>query len=327
MLGVPAKVAGCKEIIFASPPGKDGTVCPEVLYVAEKLGASKVLVAGGAQAIFAFAYGTQSVPKVDKICGPGNQYVTAAKMMVQNDSSAMVSIDMPAGPSELMVIADSTSNSAYVASDLLSQAEHGPDSQVVLVAVNLTDAKLQEIEAEVEKQGERLPRADIVRQSISKSFILRVNTMEEALEFSNAYAPEHLIMGIDDSSKYLPLVSNAGSVFLGPYSSESCGDYASGTNHTLPTYGYARMYSGVNTATFVKHITSQLITREGLNNIGDAVTTLAAVEELEAHRNSVAIRCVLFLPPAVVNAHNPPTHSPAVSFSFSLSRLLDIRKQ
>jgi len=290
MLGIPAKVAGCKEIILATPPRKDGSVCPEVLYVAEKLGISKVLVAGGAQAIFGMAYGTKSIPKVDKICGPGNQFVTAAKMMVQNDSTAMVSIDMPAGPSELLVIANNTSNPAYVASDLLSQAEHGPDSQVVLVAVNMSREMLQAVECEIELQGERLPRRDIVRVSIPKSFIYCVDTMEEALQFSNAYAPEHLIINTDDAEKYLPWVQNAGSVFLGPYSSESCGDYASGTNHTLPTYGYARMYSGVNTATFVKHITSQKVTRDGLNNIGDAVTTLAAVEELEAHRNAVAIR-------------------------------------
>jgi len=202
----------------------------------------------------------------------------------------MVSIDMPAGPSELLVIANNTSNPAYVASDLLSQAEHGPDSQVVLVAVNMSREMLQAVECEIELQGERLPRRDIVRVSIPKSFIYCVDTMEEALQFSNAYAPEHLIINTDDAEKYLPWVQNAGSVFLGPYSSESCGDYASGTNHTLPTYGYARMYSGVNTATFVKHITSQKVTRDGLNNIGDAVTTLAAVEELEAHRNAVAIR-------------------------------------
>ncbi|KAI9011115.1 histidine biosynthesis trifunctional-protein [Gaertneriomyces semiglobifer] len=290
MLGVPAKVAGCSEIVVATPPKKDGTVAPEVMYVANKIGASTVLIAGGAQAVAAMAYGTANVPKVDKICGPGNQYVTAAKMVAQADSSAMISIDMPAGPSELLVIADSTSNPAYVASDLLSQAEHGVDSQVVLLAVNLTDAELAAIEREVEAQGEALPRADIVREAIAKSFILRVDGMEEAMAYSNRYAPEHLILHMENAEQWVKFVDNAGSVFVGPYSPESCGDYASGTNHTLPTYGYARMYSGVNTLTFVKHITSQMLTREGLDLLGDTVTTLAEIEGLEAHRNAVAIR-------------------------------------
>jgi len=281
-----------------------------------KIGATHIVLAGGAQAIFAMAYGTESVPKVDKICGPGNQYVTAAKMLVQNDSGAMVSIDMPAGPSEVLVVADATANPAYVAADLLSQAEHGmflrrkkkkffffnvfiyfclgaytgPDSQVVLLTVNLTEAQVKAIEDEVDKQGAVLPRASIVRESIPKSFCLQCDTLDEALAFSNAYAPEHLIVNIDNAEQVIPKVSNAGSVFLGPYSSESCGDYASGTNHTLPTYGYARMYSGVNTATFLKHITSQKVTKQGLLNIGDAVATLAKAEGLEAHRNAVVIR-------------------------------------
>ncbi|KAJ3163195.1 trifunctional histidinol dehydrogenase [Geranomyces michiganensis] len=290
MLGVPALVAGCSEIVIATPPRKDGTVAPEVVYVANKVGASTILVAGGAQAVAAMAYGTATVPKVDKICGPGNQYVTAAKMVAQSDSSAMVSIDMPAGPSELLVIADPTCNPAYVASDLLSQAEHGEDSQVVLLAAGLTDSTVAAIEREVRTQGEALPRADIVRESISKSYVLRMDSVEEALEFSNRYAPEHLILHLDDAEKHVAAVQNAGSVFVGPWSPESCGDYASGTNHTLPTYGYARMYSGVNTLTFVKHITSQTLTKEGLNRLGDTVTTLAEVEGLEAHRNAVAIR-------------------------------------
>ncbi|TPX69952.1 hypothetical protein SpCBS45565_g01988 [Spizellomyces sp. 'palustris'] len=290
MLGVPAKVAGCSEIVIATPPRKDGSVAPEVIYVAHKIGASTVVVAGGAQAVAAMAYGTASVPKVDKICGPGNQYVTAAKMIAQSDSSAMVSIDMPAGPSELLVIADSSCNPAYVASDLLSQAEHGADSQVVLIAVGLADADVAAIEREVKTQGEALPRAAIVRESIPKSYILRVDTMEQAMDFSNRYAPEHLILHLEEAENWVDQVQNAGSVFVGPYSPESCGDYASGTNHTLPTYGYARMYSGVNTLTFVKHITSQMLTREGLDRLGDTVTTLAEVEGLEAHRNAVAIR-------------------------------------
>ncbi|KAJ2851267.1 trifunctional histidinol dehydrogenase [Coemansia brasiliensis] len=290
MLGVPAQVAGCREIVLATPPRADGTIVPEVLYVAHKVGASAIVKAGGAQAIAAMAYGTETVPKVDKICGPGNQYVTAAKMLAQNDTAAMVSIDMPAGPSEVLVVADASSNPAYVASDLLSQAEHGPDSQVVLLAVGLNDLQLAAIENEVHAQASRLPRVDIVRQSIPKSFCLRVSSMQEAMQFSNAYGPEHLILHNDRAADYVADVINAGSVFVGPYSPESCGDYASGTNHTLPTYGFSKMYSGVNTGTFLKHITSQELTREGLANIGQTVMTLAEVEELEAHRNAVAIR-------------------------------------
>ncbi|CAG8588065.1 23261_t:CDS:2 [Racocetra persica] len=290
MLGIPAKVAGCKEIIIASPPRKDGTVVPEVLYVAHKVGASKVLLAGGAQAIAALAYGTESVPKVDKICGPGNQYVTAAKMLAQNDSSAMIAIDMPAGPSEILVIADNSSIPKYVASDLLSQAEHGTDSQVVLISVSLTPEHLANIEREIHEQASRLPRVDIVRESISKSFILQVNNIKEALEFSNDYSPEHLILHMDEAEKLVDGVKNAGSVFVGAYSPESCGDYASGTNHTLPTYGYARMYSGVNTLTFLKHITAQKLTKQGLKDLGHTVMRLAEIEGLEAHRNAVHVR-------------------------------------
>ncbi|KAG0374529.1 trifunctional histidinol dehydrogenase [Mortierella sp. AD032] len=290
MLGIPAAVAGCSEIVIATPPRKDGSIVPEVMYVAHKVGASKVLMAGGAQAVAAMAYGTESCPKVDKICGPGNQYVTAAKMLTQIDSSSLVSIDMPAGPSELLVIADMTSIPAYVASDLLSQAEHGTDSQVVLIAVGLTAEHLTAIEDEVHDQASRLPRVDIVRESIPKSYIIEVESMEEAMKFSNAYAPEHLILHLEQAEKHVEQVMNAGSVFVGHWSPESCGDYASGTNHTLPTYGYARMYSGVNTDTFLKHITSQQLTREGLDAIGDTVMRLAEIEGLEAHRNAVAVR-------------------------------------
>ncbi|KAJ2043520.1 trifunctional histidinol dehydrogenase [Coemansia sp. S16] len=290
MLGVPAQVAGCREIVLATPPRPDGSIVPEVLYVAHKVGATAIVKAGGAQAIAAMAYGTESVPKVDKICGPGNQYVTAAKMLAQNDSDAMVAIDMPAGPSEILVVADATSNPAYVASDLLSQAEHGPDSQAVLLAVGLSAAQMAAIEREIDTQAARLPRVDIVRQSVPKGFCLCVPSMADALAFSNAYAPEHLILQTDSASDYVKDIVNAGSVFVGHYSPESCGDYASGTNHTLPTYGYSKMYSGVNTATFLKHITSQELTRDGLANIAQTVMTLAEVEELEAHRNAVAIR-------------------------------------
>ncbi|KAI9319939.1 histidinol dehydrogenase-domain-containing protein [Dichotomocladium elegans] len=290
MLGIPAKVAGCSQIVIATPPRPDGSVVPEVLYVAHKVGASHVLLAGGAQAVAAMAYGTQTVPKVDKICGPGNQYVTAAKMVAQNDTSCLVSIDMPAGPSEVLVIADKNCNPAYVASDLLSQAEHGADSQVVLVAVDLSAAELQAIEDQIHIQATRLPRVDIVRQSIPKSYTIKVKSLDEAVSFSNEYAPEHLILHIDDAEKLLPKINHAGSVFVGAYSPESCGDYASGTNHTLPTYGYSRMYSGVNTLTFLKHITSQQLTADGLNRLGDTVMRLAEIEGLEAHRNAVAIR-------------------------------------
>lgn len=290
MLGIPAKVAGCREIVIATPPRSDGSVVPEVLYVAHKVGASHVVKAGGAQAVAAMAYGTETVPKVDKIFGPGNQYVTAAKMVAQNDTSSLVAIDMPAGPSEVLVIADMTSNPAYVAADLLSQAEHGADSQVVLLAVDLTDEHLKKIEDQVHEQAIALPRCDIIRKSIPHSFSLSMKTLEEAMQFSNDYAPEHLILHIDNAAHVLPQVDNAGSVFVGQYSPESFGDYASGTNHTLPTYGYSRMYSGVNTNGFVKHITSQECTAEGMNLLADTVMRLAEIEGLEAHRNAVAVR-------------------------------------
>jgi len=236
------------------------------------------------------AYGTKTVPKVDKIFGPGNQWVTAAKMLVQNDTDALVSIDMPAGPSEVLVIADHTANPAFVAADLLSQAEHGVDSQVVLVAINLTSEHLAQIEKEVDQQATALPRVDILRVSISKSLIVKVKTVEEAFAFSNDYAPEHLILHLENAAQWVPLVENAGSVFVGPFTPESCGDYASGTNHTLPTNGYARQFSGVNTLSFQKHITSQEITADGLDGLGPVVATLADCEGLQAHANAVRIR-------------------------------------
>ncbi|KAG8891036.1 trifunctional histidinol dehydrogenase [Tulasnella sp. 332] len=290
MLGIPAQVAGCGEIVLAVPPRPDGSIVPEVLYVAHLVGASAVLKAGGAQAIAAMAYGTETVPKVDKIFGPGNQWVTAAKMSVQNDTDALVSIDMPAGPSEVLVIADQTGEPSFVAADLLSQAEHGVDSQVVLVAVSLTPDRLHAIEHEVDIQAKALPRVDIIRESISKSLIVETTSIEEALAFSNDYAPEHLILHLQDAPAAVKLVENAGSVFVGSYSPESCGDYASGTNHTLPTNGYARQFSGVNTLSFQKHITSQEVSKDGLKDLGPIVVTLAECEGLEAHANAVRVR-------------------------------------
>ncbi|KAI9010180.1 histidinol dehydrogenase [Hyaloraphidium curvatum] len=290
MLGVPAQVAGCRTIVLATPPRKDGTVCQEVLYVAEKVGAVAVVKAGGAQAVAAMAYGTETIPKVDKIFGPGNQYVTAAKLYAQNDFSCNVGIDLPAGPSEVLVVADSTAKPSYVASDLLSQVEHGPDSQAVLVALGMPDARVAEILAEVERQAATLPRGDILARSILNSYVVLARDEAEALDFTNDYAPEHLILYYDGAEKALDRIRNAGSVFVGPWAPVSCGDYASGTNHTLPTYGFARTYSGVNTAAFLKHITSQVLTAEGLRNVGPTVMALAEVEDLEAHRQSVAIR-------------------------------------
>lgn len=290
MLSVPALVAGCKDIIFASPPGKDGKLTPEVVYVANKVGAKCIVLAGGAQAVAAMAYGTESIPKCDKIMGPGNQFVTAAKMLVSNDSNALCAIDMPAGPSEVLVICDKDADADFVASDLLSQAEHGIDSQVILLAVDMTDEQVDKIDEAVNRQALALPRVDIVRQCIAHSTTIKVGSMEDAFIMSNQYAPEHLILQIEDAESWVPKVDNAGSIFVGAYSPESCGDYSSGTNHTLPTYGYARMYSGVNTATFQKFITSQVVTKEGLKSIGKAVMDLAQVEGLDGHRNAVKVR-------------------------------------
>ncbi|KAB5549836.1 histidinol dehydrogenase-domain-containing protein [Coniochaeta sp. 2T2.1] len=292
MLGVPAMVAGCKKIVLASPPRADGTCTPEIVYVAHKVGAESIVLAGGAQAVAAMAYGTESVTKVDKILGPGNQFVTAAKMHVSNDTNAGVGIDMPAGPSEVLVIADKDANPAFVASDLLSQAEHGVDSQVVLIAIDLSEKELQAIEDELHRQAMELPRVDIVRGAISHSVTVVVKTVDEALEISNDYAPEHLILQIKDADKAVEKVMNAGSVFIGEWTPESVGDYSAGVNHSLPTYGYAKQYSGVNLGSFVKHITSSNLTAEGLRNVGEAVMQLAKVEELEAHRRAVSIRMV-----------------------------------
>ncbi|KAG8533807.1 uncharacterized protein KY384_001548 [Bacidia gigantensis] len=308
MLGVPAMVAGCKRIVLASPPRSDGTITPEIVYVANKIGAESIILAGGAQAVAALAYGTESISKVDKILGPGNQFVTAGKMIVSNDTTAGVSIDMPAGPSEVLVIADKTAKPAFVACDLLSQAEHGTDSQVVLIAINLDETDLAAIEDELHTQAHALPRVDIVRGAIEHSVTLVVKTIEEAMRYSNQYAPEHLILQVENAQDVVKLVQNAGSVFVGPWTPESVGDYSAGVNHSLrkfqsplrrfkqakgamsATYGYAKQYSGVNLSSFTKHITSSKLTREGLKNISGAVMELARVEELEAHRRAVGIR-------------------------------------
>jgi histidinol dehydrogenase len=287
MLAIPAMIAGCEKIVLASPPNSKGTVAPEIVYIAQKAKVNTILLAGGAHAVAAMAFGTKSVPKVDKIFGPGNQFVTAAKMILQN-SEAQISIDMPAGPSELLVIADKYANPAYVAADLLSQAEHGADSQVVLVAVQ--GFNLDALNCELNAQLEKLPRKNFAIKALKNSFSLVVNSIATALDFSNEYAPEHLIVNIENAESVQDQITSAGSVFFGQLTPESVGDYASGTNHTLPTYGYARMYSGVNLASFQKSITMQTLSANGLKNIGPSVEILAELEGLHAHQNAVTIR-------------------------------------
>jgi histidinol dehydrogenase len=287
MLGVPAVIAGCKTIVIATPPDENGNVPDTILYVAQKIGAGTVVKAGGAQAIAGMAFGTESIPKVDKIFGPGNQYVTAAKMLLQN-SEAMVSIDMPAGPSEVLVIADASADPDFVAADLLSQAEHGSDSQVVLTVTE--DADIEAIRKATRDQLSKLPRKKFASDALKKSFIIVVQNSEQAMDFSNLYAPEHLIINTGDAEKLAESVMNAGSVFIGQWTPESMGDYASGTNHTLPTYGYARMYSGVSLQSYQKFITMQKVTKKGLKSLGPVVQTLADLEGLDAHKNAVSIR-------------------------------------
>lgn len=285
MLAVPAKIAGCKEIVLCTPPGKDGKVHPAVLYAAKVAGVNRIFKAGGVQAIAAMAYGTETVPKVYKIFGPGNQYVTAAKQLV---SLRDVAIDMPAGPSEVEVLADETANPAFVAADLLSQAEHGVDSQAILIT---TSAQLQQaVKAEVESQLALLSRKEIATKSLANSKLIVVKDMEEAIEMTNAYAPEHLIVETVDYEAIAGQVVNAGSVFLGSLTPESAGDYASGTNHTLPTNGYAKAYSGVSLDSFIRKITFQEITPEGIRTIGPAIEVMAANEHLDAHKNAVTVR-------------------------------------
>jgi len=286
MLGIPAKIAGCKEIVVCSPPQKDGSINCYIAYVAKLLGVEKVYLAGGAQAVAAMAYGTETIPKVDKIFGPGNQYVTKAKTIIQ--STTQTAIDMPAGPSEVLVIADETSNPVFVAADLLAQAEHGVDSQAVLVATS--QSIVEETVKQVQAQLEVLPRRDIAAKAIENSYAIVADNLDAAMEFSNIYAPEHLILATENWQAITNLISNAGSVFLGNLTPESAGDYASGTNHTLPTSAYARSYSGVSVDSFVKKITFQHITPQGIQNIGTTVEVLAELEGLQAHKNAVTVR-------------------------------------
>lgn len=285
MLAVPAQIAGCKEIVLCTPPNKEGKVHPAVLFAAKTAGVNRIFKIGGTQAIAAMAYGTESVPKVYKIFGPGNQYVTAAKQMV---SLKEVAIDMPAGPSEVEVLADDSANPVFVASDLLSQAEHGVDSQAVMVTTS--ESLADKVMKEVSEQLKKLPRKEIAEKSIENSKIFVVKNIDEAVLLSNDYAPEHLIISTENYREVAEKINNAGSIFLGYYTPESAGDYASGTNHTLPTNGYAKAYSGVNIDSFRKKITYQEISKEGLGRIGDAIEVMACNEHLFAHQNAVILR-------------------------------------
>jgi len=285
MLGIPAQIAECKEVVLCTPPDKSGKIHPAVLYAAKIAGITKVFKAGGVQAIGAMAYGTESIPKVYKIFGPGNQYVTAAKQLV---SLRDVAIDMPAGPSEVEVIADESANPVFVAADLLSQAEHGVDSQSILVTVSET--LIEKVEEQINIQLETLPRKEIAEKALENSKIILVHNLEEAVKITNEYAPEHLIVATRYPNGVADVITNAGSVFLGYYTPESAGDYASGTNHTLPTNGYAKAYNGVNLDSFLRKITFQQITPEGLTNLSNAIIIMAETEELQAHSNAVKYR-------------------------------------
>lgn len=285
MLATPAKIAGCSEIVLCTPPNREGRVNPAILVAAKVAGVNKIFKAGGVQAIGAMAYGTASVPKVYKIFGPGNQFVMAAKQQVSLHDAA---IDMPAGPSEVCVIADETSNAEFVAADLLSQAEHGVDSQVILICTS--ESKMTEVEKEVERQLNLLPRKDIASKTLENSQLVLVKDTDEAMSLSNAYAPEHLIICTKDYEQLADKVINAGSVFLGEYACESAGDYASGTNHTLPTHGYATAYSGVNLDSYCRKVTFQHLTDQGIRSIGRAVELMAENEQLDAHKNAMTVR-------------------------------------
>lgn len=285
MLGIPAQIAGCSEVVLCTPPSKDGSIHPAILYAAQKVGVTEIYRCGGAQAIAAMAYGTGSIKKVDKIFGPGNQYVTAAKQLVQMDG---IAIDMPAGPSEVCVLADDTANPDFVAADLLSQAEHGPDSQVLLVAND--ESIIEKTIKSLHAQLGLLERKEIAARALENSKAVLMKDMNDAMELVNEYAAEHLIIASEEAPRYGAMVINAGSVFLGNYTPESAGDYASGTNHTLPTNGYARAYSGVSVDSFVKKITFQQISKQGIQNIGKTIISMAEAEGLDAHANAVKIR-------------------------------------
>ncbi len=285
MLGIPAKLAGCKELVLCTPPDSNGIINPAILYTAALIGIKKVFKVGGAQAIGAMAYGTETVPSVYKIFGPGNQFVTKAKELIQQEG---IAIDMPAGPSEVLVIADESCNPAFVASDLLSQAEHGADSQVLLLSNS--DSVVDAVLEEIQNQLQELPRKSIAEAALKNSRIVLCRSLEECIELSNVYAPEHLILASDAAEQWLDGIRNAGSVFVGNYSCESAGDYASGTNHTLPTNGLARSYSGVSVDSFVRKITFQKLDAQGIENIGPAIEQMAEAEELIAHRNAVRVR-------------------------------------
>jgi|PlaIllAssembly_1097288.scaffolds.fasta_scaffold07293_2 histidinol dehydrogenase len=285
MLAVPAKIAGCKNIVLCTPPAKDGAINPVLLYTARLAGITEIYRTGGAQAIAAMAYGTESVPAVSKIFGPGNQYVTRAKQLVQLDG---IAIDMPAGPSEVLVIADKFANPEFVAADLLSQAEHGTDSQVVLLTTD--EGIISKVRNEISVQIRNLPRRKIAEEALGNSFTVLLKTIDECMDFSNLYAPEHLIIATERASEIAGKVKNAGSVFIGKFSCESAGDYASGTNHTLPTNGYAKSYSGVSAESFVKKITFQEVTSSGIKNIGKAIELMAEAEQLSGHSNAVSLR-------------------------------------
>ena len=285
MLAVPARIAGCTEVILCTPPNEKGDINPAILYTANLCGISKIFKVGGIQAIAAMTFGTTSIPKVYKIFGPGNQYVTVAKQLATKYG---VAIDMPAGPSELLVIADDTANPAFVASDLLSQAEHGADSQVILISKS--EKLINEVAEEVERQIEVLPRMELAKKSMANSKLILVVDDQTAVDLINEYGPEHYIVCVSNEEYYLDNIENAGSVFIGNYTPESAGDYASGTNHTLPTNGYAKQYSGVNLDSFMKSMTFQKITKEGINKIGKAVELMADAEGLQAHKNAITLR-------------------------------------
>ena len=285
MLAIPAQIAGCAEIVLCSPPNKTGSLPDEVLYTAALCGVSQIYTVGGIQAIAAMTFGTETIPAVYKIFGPGNQYVTVAKQWATRYN---VAIDMPAGPSELLVVADQSAHPAYVAADLLSQAEHGPDSQVILVTTN--QEILPKVAAEIERQLQELPRKEIAAKAMANSKMIAFPTDELAIDFINQYGPEHYIICMENEAQYVDAIHNAGSVFVGNYTPESAGDYASGTNHTLPTNGYAKQYSGVNLDSFLKQMTFQKISKEGIQGIGPAIEAMAAAEGLQAHKNAVTLR-------------------------------------